>query len=638
MTPSWFDPAWLLDNVLAWSAQVFILVAVAAAAGLVLRHPRARLLYWQAILALALLLPLVQPWTQPLIFETGGVSVSMAPVRIVTGSAPHTFFMWQREYFLIVIALGAVLRLLWIAIGFLRLRRLRLAAHTLENPPVPFEREHVRWYTSDTVSGPVTFGWLRPSILLPSRVNQLSDDLREAIACHELVHVERGDWLFVLAEELVRAVCWFHPAVWFVLSQVQLAREQTVDREVIGLTQNRERYLDALVAVAQQKLQPDLAPAPLFLKKRQLAVRVAAVLKETRMSKPRLIASFTTVFSAALVAARLAVWFFPLEAPAQSVQDHVAVMDPPGITVDPGAPLMHRTPVARGTSTASGTVVIDASVNAKGEVSDARVISGPEELRKPALQSVLQWHYSTISSLPPTVQVSIKFEPPADGPQRMVMLAPAPPPPPPPSPSVLKQIQFLGATSEIEQQVRQRLTVREGDSVTGDILAKILNASREVDEHFTMNVATTNAEGHREATIRLALGVPAPPPPPVAGVRGGVAEGVKGGIQDGAQGGVSGMPQRIRVGGNVQQANLVMKVTPAYPAEAKQARIQGVVQFTATINKDGTIQTLELISGHPLLVGSALDAVKQWVYRPTLLNGNPVEVVTQIDVNYTLSQ
>lgn len=98
------------------------------------------------------------------------------------------------------------------------------------------------------------------------------------------------------------------------------------------------------------------------------------------------------------------------------------------------------------------------------------------------------------------------------------------------------------------------------------------------------------------------------------------------------------MLQRIRVGGNVQQANLVMKVTPAYPAEAKQARIQGVVQFTATINKDGTIQTLELISGHPLLVGSALDAVKQWVYRPTLLNGNPVEVVTQIDVNYTLSQ
>jgi protein TonB len=97
-------------------------------------------------------------------------------------------------------------------------------------------------------------------------------------------------------------------------------------------------------------------------------------------------------------------------------------------------------------------------------------------------------------------------------------------------------------------------------------------------------------------------------------------------------------PARIRVGGNVQQANLVEKVTPVYPPLAKQARIQGTVSYTATINKDGTIQSLEVISGHPLLVEAATDAVKQWVYRPTLLNGNPVEVITQIDVNFTLSQ
>jgi len=153
-----------------------------------------------------------------------------------------------------------------------------------------------------------------------------------------------------------------------------------------------------------------------------------------------------------------------------------------------------------------------------------------------------------------------------------------------------------------------------------------------------MNVATTNAEGHREATVRLQLGVPAPPPPPPAGIRGGVAEGVKGGIQDGVQGGVPGILPRIRVGGNVQQANLIMKVTPAYPPSAKQARIQGVVSFTAVIGKDGTVEHLDLISGHPLLAESATEAVKQWVYRPTLLNGNPVEVITQIDVNYTLSQ
>jgi protein TonB len=97
-------------------------------------------------------------------------------------------------------------------------------------------------------------------------------------------------------------------------------------------------------------------------------------------------------------------------------------------------------------------------------------------------------------------------------------------------------------------------------------------------------------------------------------------------------------PQRIRVGGNVQAANLIRKVTPVYPPLAKQARIQGTVRFTAIIGKDGTIQNLQLVSGHPLLVESARQAVTQWQYKPTLLNGEPVEVVTQIDVNFTLSQ
>jgi protein TonB len=83
---------------------------------------------------------------------------------------------------------------------------------------------------------------------------------------------------------------------------------------------------------------------------------------------------------------------------------------------------------------------------------------------------------------------------------------------------------------------------------------------------------------------------------------------------------------------------LVRQPKPVYPPLAKQARIQGAVKFTAIIGKDGTIQNLQLLSGHPLLVQAATEAVKQWVYQPTLLNGEAVEVVTQIDVNFTLSQ
>lgn len=97
-------------------------------------------------------------------------------------------------------------------------------------------------------------------------------------------------------------------------------------------------------------------------------------------------------------------------------------------------------------------------------------------------------------------------------------------------------------------------------------------------------------------------------------------------------------PPRIRVSGNVQQVKLVRQIEPVYPPLAKAARIQGTVRFTVIVGKDGAVQQLQLISGHPLLVPAAQEAVKQWVYQPTLLNGEPVEVLTQIDVSFTLTQ
>jgi len=144
-----------------------------------------------------------------------------------------------------------------------------------------------------------------------------------------------------------------------------------------------------------------------------------------------------------------------------------------------------------------------------------------------------------------------------------------------------------------------------------------------------------------------------PPPTPASGVVGGISGGFSGG---GVLGSIIGStpvaapppppevkqapkalaPQRIQVGGNVQQAKLIKMVRPTYPPLARQARIQGTVRFTAIIGVDGTIQNLTLVSGHPLLVPAAQEAVKQWIYQPTLLNGEPVEVVTQIDVNFTL--
>jgi len=116
---------------------------------------------------------------------------------------------------------------------------------------------------------------------------------------------------------------------------------------------------------------------------------------------------------------------------------------------------------------------------------------------------------------------------------------------------------------------------------------------------------------------------------------GGVIGGVIGGMAPPPPRPVQG---RIKQGGNVTAASLINKVNPVYPPLARQTRISGTVRLHAIIGKDGSIQQLEVLSGHPLLQQSALDAVRQWRYRPTLLNGEPVEVDTTIDVIFSLNQ
>jgi len=94
----------------------------------------------------------------------------------------------------------------------------------------------------------------------------------------------------------------------------------------------------------------------------------------------------------------------------------------------------------------------------------------------------------------------------------------------------------------------------------------------------------------------------------------------------------------IRVGGNVQAARIINRVQPAYPEKARKDGITGTVRLHVILAKDGTMKELELVSGHPLLAQAALDAVRQWRYQPTLLNGSPVEVDTTIDVIFALNQ
>jgi protein TonB len=135
------------------------------------------------------------------------------------------------------------------------------------------------------------------------------------------------------------------------------------------------------------------------------------------------------------------------------------------------------------------------------------------------------------------------------------------------------------------------------------------------------------------------------PPPMTSGVVGGVPGGVPGGSMNGVMGSIISTntavptikPQRIRVSSGVTQGLVIHRVEPNYPPIAKTARVSGTVILQAVISKEGTIENLHVVSGHPLLTQSALDAVKQWRYRPYILNGDPVEVETTVEVHFTLA-
>jgi protein TonB len=144
---------------------------------------------------------------------------------------------------------------------------------------------------------------------------------------------------------------------------------------------------------------------------------------------------------------------------------------------------------------------------------------------------------------------------------------------------------------------------------------------------------------------------PSPPVDTAGGVVGGVPGGVVGGIPDGVLSEVlsntgsapalvktpAPTPKRIRVPAQVAEANLIHDVTPQYPPEAGRKRIEGTVVLMAVIGKDGSVRDVRVESGLPLLAQAAIDAVKQWRYKPYLLNGEPVEIDSHITINFTFS-
>jgi TonB family protein len=593
-----------LANLFAWSAQVAVLVVAALAALRLVRlaEPSIRYAFLRIVLAACLILPLVQP-RQPARASFDGRVVSHSATATVAGNPTQSpvssmvLGLSQLRWMTVLmfcLAAGTFGRLLWIGAGIVRLRRLRrageLAAGDEEHQELQSiirTRAAIRYVSG--LGQPVTFGFRHPVVLLPASLCTWSAGIRRAVLAHELWHVRRKDWMWTVAEETLRAVLWFHPAIWALLSRIQSSREEVVDELTILTIGSRRSYFHALLAYANE---PPLFAATAFARRRHLVNRLVLISKEAVMSARRVVACCAVLAVVILSASWYAVQAFPM-VQAQSASDLQA---DPGPVERRAKPITPENPVPRRTryveadyprdaeaANLKGKLTVRIALDESGHVAESRVtgfsvtmgdgvrfhsvVSSPaiyqagsspskispetmlpllKSLSQSALNAVNQWQYAAPADGPIAFNADVWFG------------APPPPPPPPPAPR---------------------------DAPAGP--------------------------------------PPPPPPPPRPG-------------DDSASNSGQMTDDALRVGGSIKAPIKLRHVNPIYPPDAQIGKVQGVVIIEARIERDGTVSQTKVLRSIPLLDDAAVDAVRQWEFTPTWLNGEPVPIIMTVTVNFTL--
>jgi TonB family protein len=655
-----------LANLFRWNAQVVLLAAVGGALVWLLRihAPVIRHAFWRTLLVFCLLLPALQPWASGVrSIVTADVGIAPAIEQLPGGSGNParrpivdilTSFVRANGtgIVVIVLALGTAARLAWILAGLMRLRTLRRTSRTAiadasyEELTVLIEAgakiEFVRG-----LGQPVTYGLFRPVVLLPDRFPSLPQPVQRAVLAHELWHVRRRDWGFVLIEETVRALFWFNPAVWWLVTQVQTSREEVVDELTVQLTNAKRTYLEALLVFADQ---PTVFPATPFARRRHLFHRMLLISREAVMSSRRIVTSSIVAGVAVLTAGWAAASAFPLVAPAPAPAASRQAQNPPRDRRPGEAGPESAREIALKKSLADNgpmkTVYFELAAlqNQRGAFKDA------EETWNAARQAFPNQPDVLMVAAQSNVKIG-RFDRAVQFVEEAAALNPTDP----------KGYQVLAAFYLERAQkdssltdVDKRKMLESGVTATDRALAADPNYSDSLvyKNIFLRMQANLESDPARQQQLIAEADALRNRAQAMNRARGGVPGGVPGGVAGGVPGAPPPPPPPppapgqedelvdgvapLRIGGEIKPPIKTRDVKPEYPAAAQQAKITGVVIVEAILDTNGNVVKTKVLRGVPELDDAATDAVRQWQFTPTLMNGVPQPVKMTVTVNFTL--
>ncbi|HEY0873854.1 MAG TPA: TonB family protein [Vicinamibacterales bacterium] len=639
-----------LTNLAAWSVQVALLTFAVAIATrfFAVDLPPARYAVWRVVLIASLVLPLIQPW-HPRTLSGDETTVPEIPLQVPAFAPSNTVEpasmsvtvlpageRWP-AFIVFVLAAGAVLRIGWVAGGLIRLRRIRRRGVPATESAAPDLLQSlidagadVRYVPS--MRQPVTFG-MRPSVvLLPSALQTMSPGVQQAVLAHELWHVRRRDWLWSLCEELLCAIFWFHPAIWYLVARVQGAREEIVDRLSVRSTNARRCYLEALLAFADE---PAVYPAAPFIRRRQLFHRMMLISKEGVMSHKRIVASSLAMAGALVLTGWYGVLAFPLTASTTPSPDGQAQAQPRDPRPHVARPATSREQELKTTIAADPTHVANwfelaklqeergAIQEAEATLRSAFTATGREVMLSQARFYARHGDFQQSIDLVETYAAQNPTDPSGhqlvatwywEKAQKDATLSPAD-----------KLMYIESGIRATDRALAQRPDYIEALTYKNILLRMKGNlqtdpASREqlFNEANALRNRAIELNKARTSVQRPAGSVPPPPPPPPPGYY----------EVDGQQ--------AVRVGGQVRTPAKIRDVRPVYPQDAQDARISGVVIIEALIDTQGNVRSARVLRSIPGLDEAALAAVKQWQFTPTVLDGVAVPLVMTVTVNFTL--